>query len=77
MSNHLCWEEAPEWATHIVAMDDTLDFHVWARRVGNRYYSETFKDSLAASFAMHYTDTEEGGWVILSERPNAAAGAAA
>ncbi|SUD43783.1 Uncharacterised protein [Pseudomonas fluorescens] len=68
---YLNWNEAPQWATHIVADIDLPCIQCWARKVGGDFYSETFIESLAASFHMVSDEIgeEPGSWMLVSERP--------
>lgn len=67
----LDWNDAPDWATHIVGDEGLPLIQCWAKKVGDDYYNETFKDSLVASFHMadDVIDDEPGGWVLVSARP--------
>lgn len=66
----LNWEDAPEWATHIVHDVDFPHIQCWARKVGGDYFNESFRECLTASFHMFDDfDGEPGSWMVLSERP--------
>uniref|UniRef100_A0AAU6W6D3 Uncharacterized protein n=1 Tax=Pseudomonas phage Aurca01 TaxID=3138527 RepID=A0AAU6W6D3_9VIRU len=73
---YLNWNEAPEWATHIVGDADLPCIQCWAEKVGNDYYCETWRKSQLASFHMvsDDIDDESGSWLVVSARPESAKG---
>ncbi|MBX6510495.1 hypothetical protein BTW15_01375 [Pseudomonas syringae pv. tomato] len=68
---YLNWNEAPEWATHIVADADLPCIQCWAEKVGDAYYCENWRKNQRASFHMldDDTDDEPGIWLVSSARP--------
>lgn len=69
---YLNWNEAPEWATHIVGDVGLPCIQCWSEKVGDHFYCETWRKSQRASFHMvdDGIDDEPGTWVVVSERPS-------
>ncbi|MDN6874108.1 hypothetical protein QO209_16825 [Pseudomonas citronellolis] len=65
----LIWADAPDWATHIMGDSDDPEIQVWAEFIEGDYYSELWRESRLASFAMAEDDCLEGGWIVVSARP--------
>lgn len=73
--DNMRWEEAPEWATHIVGLVNDPAGCYWAEKRDGRFFSEENRLDLVISFWIIDEDDEDCdqgfGWVVIAERSSA------
>lgn len=66
--NELRWNEAPNWATHIVGCPDNLDLCFWAEDVNGLMCDEHSRIQAVHGYDVG-DELEEGAWKVYETRP--------